>query len=123
MNHRKASKRRARMDISESGGNVFADLDLLDADEALTKAELARRIAEIIAAAKMTQARAAAALGIDQPKISALVRGRLEGFSTDRLVKFLNALGRDVDIVVKRARRGSAAGGVRPGRTRVLGQS
>jgi predicted XRE-type DNA-binding protein len=55
---------------------------------------------------KLTQARAAGLLGIDQPKVSALVRGKLGGFSTDRLFRFLNALGQDVEIVVRRRRRG-----------------
>ena len=112
------AKKRAQ--VVKGGGNVFADLALLDADEALTKAELARQIVEIIEAKALTQARAAAALGIDQPKVSALVRGRLEGFSTERLVRFLNVLGRDVDIVVRRARGAAGAVGAKVGRTRVL---
>ena len=44
-------------------------------------------------------------LGIDQPKISALMRGKLDGFSIDRLLRFLNALGRDIEIVVRPASR------------------
>lgn len=88
-------------DHRPSSGNVFRDLDLPAADEALTKAELASRIAGIIAARKLTQAAAAALLGVDQPKISALSRGRLSGFSTDRLLKFLTSLGQDVDIVIR----------------------
>jgi predicted XRE-type DNA-binding protein len=70
-------------------------------DEALAKAELARRICAILAERKLTQARAAAILGIDQPKVSALVRGKLAGFSTDRLCRFLNVLGLDVEIAVR----------------------
>jgi predicted XRE-type DNA-binding protein len=56
----------------------------------------------LIAAEKLTQAQAAQRLGLDQPKVSALVRGRLEGFSTDRLMRFLVLLGRDVHIVIRR---------------------
>jgi predicted XRE-type DNA-binding protein len=85
---------------------VFADLGVPGADEALAKAELARRICALLAERKLTQARAAAVLGIDQPKVSALVRGKLEGFSTDRLFRFLNALGQDVEIVVRPKREG-----------------
>ena len=93
--------------VEASSGNVFADLAVPDAGEALAKAELARRICALLAERKLTQARAAAVLGIDQPKVSALVRGKLEGFSTDRLFRFLNALGQDVEIVVRPRRRHS----------------
>ncbi len=90
-----------------SSRNVFADLGVDAPEEALAKAELAAKITEIIDAKGLNQAAAARTLGIDQPKISALVRGRLTGFSTERLIKFLNVLGRDVEIVVRdRHRRG-----------------
>lgn len=87
--------------VQASSGNVFADLSLENANELLVKAELVRRISSIITAQQMTQIEAAKALGIDQPKISALINGKLAGFSTERLFRFLNALGRDVEIVVK----------------------
>jgi predicted XRE-type DNA-binding protein len=93
---------RKRAAIAEkSSGNVFADLGLPQPEDRLAKAELARRISEIIAERGLTQLEAAGLLGIDQPKISALVRGRLGGFSLERLMRFLNLLGRDVQIVVK----------------------
>lgn len=95
--------------VEESSGNVFADLGLKDPEELLAKAELVRRIAGVIAERKLTQLRAAKLLGIDQPKVSALLRGKLDGFSTDRLFRFLNALGSNVDIVVHPARSGEAA--------------
>ncbi len=91
--------------IEESSGNVFADLGLKNPEELLAKAELVQRIAEIIAERKLTQVRAARLLGVDQPKVSALLRGKLDGFSTDRLFRFLNALGRDVEIVIRPARQ------------------
>ncbi|ETX05221.1 helix-turn-helix domain-containing protein [Candidatus Entotheonella palauensis] len=91
--------------ITESSGNVFADLDLPEPEEALAKAELARRIGGIIKRRRLSQAQAAEVLGLDQPKVSALLRGKLEGFSTDRLLRFLNALDRDVEIVIKRKPR------------------
>lgn len=87
--------------IEKSSGNVFADLGFADADELLIKAELVRQICHILRRRRITQARAAKILGIDQPKVSALIRGRLTGFSTDRLLRFLNALDRDIDIVLK----------------------
>lgn len=82
------------------GGNVFADLGLADPEEALAKAKLAHQIGEIIADRNWTQARAAEVLGIDQPTVSALLRGRLDDFSTDRLFQFLNALDYHVLISV-----------------------
>jgi predicted XRE-type DNA-binding protein len=91
--------------IYESSGNVFADLGLAEPEEALAKAELARRIGHILKRRRLSQAQAADVLGIDQPKVSALLRGRLSGFSTDRLLRFLNALDRDVEIVIKRKPR------------------
>lgn len=87
--------------VQAGSGNIFADLELENSDELLVKAELARRISGIIAAENITQTEAAKILGIDQPKVSALVNGKLSGFSTTRLFRFLNVLGRDVEIVVK----------------------
>src|SRR5262249_3351202 len=90
-------------DISytESGGNVFADLGIADPEDPLANAELARAISTLITGRHLTQSQAAEVLGIDQPKVSALMRGRLTGFSIDRLLRFLRALDRDVEIVVK----------------------
>lgn len=87
--------------VAESSGNVFADLGVGDPDEALVKAELARAIAALVNARRLTQTQAAELLSIDQPKVSALMRGRLSGFSIDRLLRFLLALDRDVEIVVR----------------------
>lgn len=91
--------------VEESSGNVFADLGYPNAEEALTKSRLAQRIAEILKRKRLTQAQAADLLGIDQPKVSKLLRGKLREFSTDRLFRFLNALDQDVEIVVKRKPR------------------
>lgn len=84
----------------EGSGNVFADLEVAEPDEAMVKAELARAISTLVSARHLTQTQAAELLGIDQPKVSALMRGRLSGFSVDRLLRFLLALDRDVEIVV-----------------------
>lgn len=104
-NKKAKSPRKRAMRVEASSGNVFADLGLPDSDESLTKAELARRICAILIERGLTQGRAAALLGVDQPKVSALMRGKLGGFSTDRLFRFLNALGQDVEIII-RLRRG-----------------
>lgn len=90
--------------IEQSSGNVFADMKVPGADRYLAKAELAARILQIIRQRQLTQAAAGKLLGISQPKVSALLHGRLEGFSSDRLFRFLNALGCDVRITVSKPR-------------------
>ena len=91
----------SKRDYTESSGNVFADLGTPRAEEALAKAELAQKIIGIIHARHLTQVQAAELLDVDQPKISALTRGRLSGFSIDRLLRFLMVLGHDIEITVK----------------------
>jgi predicted XRE-type DNA-binding protein len=88
------------IEVYESSGNVFADLGLPDAQEYLAKSELAVRIFKIIKGRRLTQAAAGKLLGITQPKVSALLNGLLDGLSTERLIRFLNALGCDVRITV-----------------------
>lgn len=101
------------LDIEIGSGNVFADLGLPNAEEHLAKAELASRIGEAIRQRRLTQAATAKLLGIDQPKVSRLLRGYLTNFSTDRLMHFLTLLGSDVDIVVKPAAGSHGKGQVR----------
>jgi predicted XRE-type DNA-binding protein len=84
-----------------SSGNVFADLGLPNPEEALAKAELAHKITVLIRERGLTQAKAAKLLGVDQPKVSALIRGRLSGFSLERLMRFLLLLGQDIKITVQ----------------------
>ena len=87
--------------ILMGSGNVFRDLGLPNPDLLLAKALLVQQIRDLIQQRKLTQAKAADLLGLDQPKISALVRGRTDGYSIDRLFKFLNLLGHDVEIRVR----------------------
>jgi len=84
-----------------SSGNVFADLGIENPEEELTKAKLVWEIEQIIKSKKLTQAEAAKVMGINQPKVSALIRRKLDGFSVERLIHFLNTLGQDIDIVVR----------------------
>jgi predicted XRE-type DNA-binding protein len=90
--------------VIPSSGNVFADMGLPDADELDTKVRLGAAICRIVERRKLTQVEVAAALGINQPKVSALLHYKLEGFSVERLMRFLTALGHDVEIVVKAKR-------------------
>ena len=96
--------------FEESSGNVFEDLGVRNPEDASLRADLAKRIAEIIEGRKLSQADIAHTLGVDQPKVSKLVRGRISGFTADRLLRFLTALGCDVRIEVKappkKSRRG-----------------
>ncbi len=87
--------------IEKSSGNVYADIGISNPDEYHAKAQIAYRIYTIITERKLTQAKAAKLLKIDQPKISALMNGNLDGFSSDRLFRFLNALDHDIDILIK----------------------
>ena len=93
--------------------NVFADLDMPDAEEKLVKVELAFKINEILKKKKLKQSEAAKILESDQSKISLLARGRLSDFSIERLVKYLNLLNQDVDIVIKKSKKHSTQGELR----------
>jgi len=88
--------------ISPGSGNVFADLGLPDADDRLLKARLAVVIGDTIARLGLSQKAAAERLGIAQPDVSNLRRGRLRGYSLERLLGFARALGNDIVITVKR---------------------
>lgn len=100
--------KRKTLEIEPGSGNVFADLGLADAGEHLIKAGLVLKIDRTIRQRHLTQAAAAQLLGIDQPKVSAMLAGQFRGYSVERLMRFLVALGHDVEIVVKPVKRGSA---------------
>jgi predicted XRE-type DNA-binding protein len=85
-------------------------------EEALAKARLADLISETIEDLGLTQTKAGELLGIDQGTVSKLVRGRLDGFSQERLIRYLNALGNDVEILVRRAEEPGHPGKVTVGR-------
>src|ERR1700683_3301891 len=101
-------RKRETLRQEPSTGNVFADLGMADAGEHQIKAGLVVRIERTIRQRRLTQAAAAQLMGIDQPKISAMLAGQLRGYSVERLMRFLVALGHDVEIVVKPRRRGTA---------------
>jgi predicted XRE-type DNA-binding protein len=95
--------------VVHSSGNVFADIGLHDAGEKQTRVRLAVAINRIIESRRLSQTAAARLLDINQPKISALANYRLEGFSVERLMNFLNALDRDVEIVIRKKPRSKRA--------------
>ena len=96
--------------VEEGSGNVYADLGFANAEAMLIKARLVAKIGEIVKHRGLTQRQAAAVLGMSQPKISALLRCRFRGVSQQRLLDCLTLLGRDVQIVVKPARRNRHTG-------------
>jgi predicted XRE-type DNA-binding protein len=106
--------------VTPADGNIFETLGFPDAEELKAKAELVIQIIQIMEDSGLKQVEAAEIMGIDQPKVSALVHGRLDGFSMERLYRFLNALGSDVEIVVtpKPKSRKEATLRVRRGATR-----
>jgi len=99
--------------VFEGSDNVFADIGLPDAEERLRKAPLAVAIRRAIEEQGMTQTAAAERMGITQPEVSRIVRGRLSGFTFERLLNCLTALGRDVDIVIRETQPGVAHGDLR----------
>ena len=112
---KRGSKAEPEIAVEAGCGNVFADLGLPDAEVLLAKSNMAIHIWSVISARGLTQKQAAEILGIDQPGVSDIIRGRLTRYSTDRLIRFLGALGQDVELVITDRARNSR----RPGRLRV----
>ena len=91
--------------IEAGSGNPYADLGLPEAEDMRVRADLARQIAQIIKGRCLTQQGAAQLLGMTQPKLSEMLRGRFRGISQTKMIECLNRLGRDVNIVVCKAGR------------------
>ena len=98
------------IEIEQGSGNVYADLGMSDAGEMLVKARLAAKISEIIKHRHLTQNEAADIVGLTQPKLSGLLRGQFRGISEAKMLDCLNKLGRDVQIVVRKAPRSHSMG-------------
>jgi len=109
--------RNRQMKIEKGSNNVYADIGMPDAGEMLVKAHLAAKIGEIVKQRRLTQQQAAEILGMTQPKLSNMLRGQFRGISEARMLDCLNRLGRDVEIVVRKAARSRHAG---TGRTKVV---
>ena len=91
--------------IETGSGNVFADLGLPDPEERLLKANIAIEIANLVKAKALTQTQAARLVGLSQPKISDILRGRLAGYSVERLLSVVNRLGRSVEVRISAQER------------------
>ena len=96
--------------VEEGSENVFADIGVREPEESLLRAKLAKQIVGIIERRNLNQTQIADILGIDQPKVSKLIRGQISGFGSERLFRFLSALGCDVKIEVKARRAANRRG-------------
>ena len=94
--------------IEQGSTNVYADLGHADAEAMLVKAQLAVKIATIVKRRRLTQAVVSEIVGLPQAKVSQMLRGQFRGIAEDRMMRCLTALGQDVQIVVKPARKGRA---------------
>jgi predicted XRE-type DNA-binding protein len=97
-------------EVEVGSGNVFTDLGLPDSADLLLKAQIVAELHRLIRARKLTQITAAKLIGIAQPDLSNLLRGRLRGYSAERLMRMLTAFEQDVEIVVRPHRRAGEAG-------------
>jgi predicted XRE-type DNA-binding protein len=90
----------AKAQITESGGNVFADIGLPDADELDLKASLVFKIADVMDSRQLTQTAAAKLTGLSQPDFSRILNGNLRDMSVERLFRVIVMLDADVEINV-----------------------
>jgi len=98
-------RKKTKIRVTESSGNIFADLGFANPERERLKADLTLQIYRLIKDRKLTQAQAGGILGIKQPHVSELMRGQSGAFSVERLMEFLTALGQDVEITVKPKRK------------------
>jgi predicted XRE-type DNA-binding protein len=102
-------KKKHRVEVGS--GNIFADLGLPDSDELLLKAQIVVTLHRLIKAHKLTQTAAAKRIGIGQPDLSNVLRGRYRGYSVERLMRMLTAFDQDVEITVRPRRKKKGATG------------
>ena len=104
-----AKRRGESATITRGSMNVFQDLGYPDAAERQAKLRLAYALNQAVEARQLSQADAAKVLGVTQPKVSALRHYKLAGFSVERLMNLLTALGQDVEIVIRKKPRSRKA--------------
>ena len=104
-----------KIEVTQASDNIFADLGVPDPENHLLKARLVTRIDRIVRKRKLTQVQTAELLGLSQPDVSRLLRGDFREYSMERILRLLMALGRDVDIVIRKPKSR------RPGKLSLLG--
>lgn len=97
-------KKKDELEVTIGSGNAFLDMGHQNPEEALAKSNLAHQISKVIKSRKLTQKQTAEILGISQPNVSDIVRGNLQKYSIDRLMRFLRVLGKDIEIRVKKSK-------------------
>lgn len=99
-----------KVKVEMSSGNIFADLGLPDAETHFVKAQIVSEIYRLTHERKLTQMRAGELMGISQPEVSRLFKGNFREYSIDRLMGFLTAFDRDVEIVVRPHKKAGKGG-------------
>jgi len=102
-----------KTNVTASSGNIFADLDLPDAETHFLKAQIVSEIYRLTKERKLTQVQAGKRMGISQPEVSRMFKGHFREYSVDRLMAFLTTFDRDVDIVVKPRKKTGKNGRIR----------
>lgn len=98
-------KKSRRTKVEVGSGNIFADLGLPDADEMLLKSQIVVQLHRLIKEHKLSQTEAAKLIGIGQPDLSNVLRGRFRGYSVERLMRMLTAFDQDVEITMRPRRK------------------
>jgi predicted XRE-type DNA-binding protein len=101
---------RRKIKVEVGSGNIFADLGLPDADTHFLKAQIVAEIYRLTNQRKLTQVQAGKLIGISQPEVSRMFKGNFREYSVDRLMAFLTAFDRDVEIVVRPHKKAGKAG-------------
>lgn len=96
--------------VDAGSGDALVDLGFADASGRKLRVELAMRLNELIAARRLTQAGAAQLFGIPQPHVSELKHYKLSRFSSERLLRFVTLLDRDIEVVIRPKAKGHASG-------------
>jgi predicted XRE-type DNA-binding protein len=104
------AKKTERATVEAGSGDVLVDLGFPDAEERKVRVQLAMRLNELLAARRLTQARASQLLGVPQPHVSELKHYKLNRFSSERLLRFITLLDRDVEIIIRAKPKGQASG-------------
>ncbi len=103
--------RKPRIKVEVGSGNIFADLGLPDAEDMLLKSQIVVQLHRLIKEAQLTQTEAAKRIGIGQPDLSNVLRGRFRGYSTERLMRMLTAFDQDIEITMRPRRKKSGQAG------------
>ncbi len=101
---------KARVEIHETKGNIFADLGLPNADGHFLKAQIVAELYRLVTSHKLTQIKAGSVMGITQPEVSRLFKGNFREYSVERLMEFLTGFDQDLEIIVKPRRKRGARG-------------